>query len=107
MRYEVQRSISPDHPSLAGHFPGRPIVPGVVILTELIRATDDWLDWDPDPVSVSSAKFLRPLRPGEPFMLRLEQLSAHEVSFAVLRKEVRIAAGRLLRERPAGDQDRP
>ncbi|WP_284944728.1 hypothetical protein [Acidisoma cladoniae] len=28
--------ISPDHPSLPGHFPGRPIVPGVVLLDEAL-----------------------------------------------------------------------
>jgi len=31
-------SIGPDHPALAGHFPGRPIVPGVVILDEVLSA---------------------------------------------------------------------
>ena len=30
--------ISEKHPSLNGHFPGNPIVPGVVILDEVINA---------------------------------------------------------------------
>ncbi len=31
-------SIPASHPALAGHFPGNPIVPGVVILDEVIQA---------------------------------------------------------------------
>lgn len=101
MRHEVQRSISPSHPSLAGHFPGNPVVPGVVILSELLGATESWLHWEGDPLAVASVKFLRLLRPNEPFTLLLEQRSETTVSFAVLREQVRIATGTLLR-RPAG-----
>lgn len=32
MSFDGLIDVRPDHPSLAGHFPGRPIVPGVVIL---------------------------------------------------------------------------
>ena len=37
--FEIYRAIRTDHPSLAGHFPGNPIVPGVVILEEVGRTT--------------------------------------------------------------------
>lgn len=30
--------IAADHPALAGHFPGRPIVPGVLVLDEVLHA---------------------------------------------------------------------
>ena len=106
MRHEVQRSISPNHPSLAGHFPGNPVVPGVVILSELLRATESWLHWERDPVAVTSVKFMRLLRPNEPFTLLLEQRSESTVSFAVLREQVRIASGTLQRNSADSEQGR-
>ena len=105
MRHEVRRSINPDHPALAGHFPGNPIVPGVVILNELVQATELWLQWSGEPVSVASIKFMRLLRPSESFTLQLERLSENRVSFAILRDQERIAAGTLQRTAPATDQD--
>lgn len=106
MRYEVPGCISSNHPALAGHFPGNPVVPGVVILNELIRATEEWLHWARDPVSVTSVKFMRCLRPNEPFTLLMERMSETQVSFAVLREHVRIVAGTLQRTGPVSDQGR-
>ena len=42
MTFEVHRVIAKDHPALAGHFPGNPIVPGVLILDEVMRAAEQW-----------------------------------------------------------------
>ena len=46
------------HPSLAGHFPGDPIVPGVVLLDEALACL-------PPGLSLLTAKFVTPVRPGE------------------------------------------
>ena len=36
MRFTVPH----DHPSLPGHFPGRPVVPGVVLLDRVLAAIE-------------------------------------------------------------------
>jgi 3-hydroxyacyl-[acyl-carrier-protein] dehydratase len=54
--------IPADHPSLAGHFPGHPIVPGVVLLDAIvaaIRAERGALQL----ASIVSTKFLRAIEP--------------------------------------------
>ena len=42
-RHSATLSVPAQHPSLAGHFPGNPIVPGVVLLDEVIAAAEAWL----------------------------------------------------------------
>jgi 3-hydroxymyristoyl/3-hydroxydecanoyl-(acyl carrier protein) dehydratase len=67
---ETELVVPNDHPSLPGHFPGRPVVPGVVLL-ELVRgAIPGGANWRLQ--SVPAAKFLRPVLPGERVALRLE-----------------------------------
>ena len=57
-------SIPSDHPSLPGHFPGRPVVPGVLVLErvlEAIEATHGALG----AMRLPQVKFTQPLLPGE------------------------------------------
>ena len=37
MKHERVVSIGPDHPALRGHFPGHPVVPGVLVMDEVIE----------------------------------------------------------------------
>jgi 3-hydroxymyristoyl/3-hydroxydecanoyl-(acyl carrier protein) dehydratase len=48
-----------EHPSLPGHFPGRPIVPGVVLLNLVLEAIRAELTAAVTLQSIVSAKFLR------------------------------------------------
>jgi len=50
-----------EHPTSPGHFPGNPIIPGAVLLDELVAALfpDGWSG------AVESAKFHHPVRPGD------------------------------------------
>lgn len=56
--------IAADHPAFAGHFPGRPIVPGVVLLDCAIRAIESAEQISLLPGQIGAAKFLQPVGPG-------------------------------------------
>jgi 3-hydroxyacyl-[acyl-carrier-protein] dehydratase len=58
-----------DHPSFAGHFPGQPIVPGVVLLDEVMQAVEKevpqlGLFSAGTGAEIPVCKFLAPVFPG-------------------------------------------
>lgn len=54
-----------DHPVFAGHFPGQPIVPGVVLLDRAILFGEMLLGKKVASWQVGNAKFLSPVLPGK------------------------------------------
>ncbi len=63
MEREASLVFHPDHPAFAGHFPGMPIVPGVLLLDAALHALEQASG--AAAAIVVSAKFLRPVGPGE------------------------------------------
>lgn len=57
--------IDAGHPALAGHFPGNPVVPGVVLLDHAILQIGAALGRPVAVSQVGTVKFLSPVRPGE------------------------------------------
>lgn len=53
-----------DHPTAAGHFPGRPIVPGAVLLERVLAAIAAAADCSACAWRVKSAKFPHAVVPG-------------------------------------------
>lgn len=64
--------VPPEHPSLPGHFPGHPIVPGVVLLALVEQAARATLGCSATLESVPAVKFLRPVAPGEPLAITID-----------------------------------
>jgi 3-hydroxyacyl-[acyl-carrier-protein] dehydratase len=68
-------TLPPDHPALPGHFPGRPIVPGVLLLDAAFNAIGL-------PISkVIRAKFLAPVGPGEEIEINITWRNPSRVAF--------------------------
>ena len=87
----MQFSIPHDHPSLPGHFPGRPIVPGVLLLERVLDAIE--ATHAPLPaLRLPQVKFMQPLLPGEQARVVLEG-EAPRWRFRVLRGDVVLASG--------------
>src|SRR6266576_5807777 len=95
MNFEVRRTIDADHPSLPGHFPGTPIVPGVVILDEILAALTEWRGGS-HVTAIRAVKFLAPLKPQQPFTICLSAgQDAEEVDFSCRVDDRVIVEGRL------------
>ena len=73
MGHERIVTIGANHPSLAGHFPGHPVVPGVIMLGEIMNAIREMAKEKIEFVGMPSAKVMSPLNPGEPLTIRLDQ----------------------------------
>jgi 3-hydroxyacyl-[acyl-carrier-protein] dehydratase len=71
--YRVTLQIAADHPALAGHFPGSPIVPGVVLLDEALHAIELATPGSEPPSAwqISAVKFHRVALPGVALQLEV------------------------------------
>lgn len=82
--------VEADHPALPGHFPGDPVVPGVVLLDRIASAIER--DGGGALRGILAVKFLAPLRPGEDAEVSLQRDGAR-VRFRIERAGVAILAG--------------
>jgi 3-hydroxymyristoyl/3-hydroxydecanoyl-(acyl carrier protein) dehydratase len=90
--FQAALRVDPSHPALTGHFPGNPIVPGVVLLERVAAALRAWRG---ERIEKLDAKFVQPLLPGEDAMIEL-RADAGRIRFAVRRVDgVPLARGTL------------
>ncbi len=87
--------VPADHPSLPGHFPGRPLVPGVVLLDRVLDAIEAVHGVAPGAMALPRVKFMQPLLPGEAARVELDG-AAPRWRFKVLRGDVLLASGEVV-----------
>lgn len=72
MDFERTLTITKDHPALPGHFPGHPIVPGVLVLDEVIETLKHRYGDGLVVMGLPAVKLSSPLKPEEPLRITIE-----------------------------------
>ena len=87
-------TIQASHPSLKGHFPNNPIVPGVVILDEVINIVKT-LKPELTITSMPMVKFLHPLLAEQQVTVEITEKSDNKISFNCSHDEIKLVTGQL------------
>lgn len=106
MRRETTLHMAPDHPAFAGHFPGAPIVPGVLLLDAAVHAVRQMLRPSTADAEdgggrgtvcqISSVKFLNPVGPGETLTIALSTAASGNTRFDISSGSRKVATGTLV-----------
>ena len=94
---EIGVEIAPDHPAFAGHFPGAPMLPGVVLAAlvfEALVAAPALAQRLGGAAQIDQVKFLSPVGPGSSLRIALSAQGSG-VAFEIWRAATRVAHGRL------------
>lgn len=93
-------ALPADHPAYAGHFPGTPILPAVVIVAEVLAAVEAATATHAHDWELASAKFLEPVAPGTPLTLAHRMEPSGHATFEVRSPRGIVASGTLARRVP-------
>jgi 3-hydroxymyristoyl/3-hydroxydecanoyl-(acyl carrier protein) dehydratase len=89
----IPLAIAVDHPAFAGHFPGTPVVPGVVLLDEamfVLKAATGLAHH-----RIAWAKFLHPVRPGQALLVRHDIAANGTIRFEITAGAAKVVTGSL------------
>jgi 3-hydroxymyristoyl/3-hydroxydecanoyl-(acyl carrier protein) dehydratase len=89
----VTLDIPADHAAFAGHFPGNPIVPGVVLLDEALYSAAGARGVPPGKCTILAAKFLSAAHPGERLQLAIAPGNNRALRFTIRAPDRLVASG--------------
>lgn len=85
-----------DHPAFAGHFPGTPILPGVVLLDMALHLIAETTAIGLDACEIGSVKFLSPAKPGDDLQIRHDFPTGGTIRFEITAGMRKIASGSIV-----------
>lgn len=94
-------TVLPEHPAFPGHFPGRPITPGVVLLDQALIFLGQELGVPIASCRLGAAKFLSPVEPGETLTFAFQPRGANGVQVDIRAGERLAASASLQIHTPA------
>ncbi len=75
-RVVARRRFPEGDPVFAGHFPGNPIVPGVILIAGMLQALASWADGGVCVKGIERARFRRPVVPGDEVVFEVDTREA-------------------------------
>jgi 3-hydroxyacyl-[acyl-carrier-protein] dehydratase len=100
VNYVHTLGVAADHPAYPGHFPGMPVLPGAVLLDEVLCLIESALSLDLTQWDLTAAKFPRAIRPGDALSVEHTAVSDATVRFVVRVSGKTALAGTLSRRLP-------
>jgi 3-hydroxyacyl-[acyl-carrier-protein] dehydratase len=81
MSVERTLTVMKDHPALSGHFPGVPVVPGVLVLDEVIETLKQRYGDALVVTGLPAVKLSSPLKPEEQLRITIDSEDAQTAVF--------------------------
>jgi 3-hydroxyacyl-[acyl-carrier-protein] dehydratase len=95
MKMHSTLHVAAHHPAFAGHFPAFPVLPGAMLLDEMLKAIELARGMDLQGWRIGTAKFLDAVRPGETLILEHEAPAPGLIHFAIRVENRKVTGGTL------------
>lgn len=76
-----------------GHFPGRPVTPGVMLIDRAVSAARNMMERNIVPKSIRKVKFSNPVLPDETVKLKMDRRGEGEVAYLFSKDGAPCASG--------------
>jgi 3-hydroxymyristoyl/3-hydroxydecanoyl-(acyl carrier protein) dehydratase len=82
-----------NHPTGAGHFPGNPIIPGALLLAEVLHCIERAEKARYASCNIKTAKYLHPVRPGDTVEIEYTFSAQGTIEFHCAVSDVKVLSG--------------